>query len=203
MVNEIKPIEERVVEEDKKPLAKKVALVDTGGNITYSLVVGAALDYFAGLNPLGILTARAYGTAMNSVTGGPYGYWREKWFNWTKTEEEDRSILKSLKDVYSEIKDNQESWRKLKEPLTILGRKARKTIVDLGAFNTFQVPLYGSAIAIGTLISEGRIDWEKVMKGSKNLAMISPLIGPTMGWYMDMFRGFFNIKSAAEGAYKK
>lgn len=203
MVNKNKCIEEIVIEADKKPSNRKVALIDIGGNTTYSLIVGTALDYFAGLNPTGIIISRAYGTGMNFVTGGPYGYWREKWFDWTKTKEEDRSIFKSLKNAYSKIKDNQENWRKLKEPLTIFGRKAKKTVVDLGAFNTFQVPIYASAIAIGTFLSEGRVDLEKVKDGSRNLAMISPLIGPTMGTYIDFFRKSFNVKSAAEGAYKK
>jgi len=35
---------------DKAPSAKKVALVDTAGNISYSLIAGSILDYCAGLN---------------------------------------------------------------------------------------------------------------------------------------------------------
>jgi len=54
---------------------KKVNLVDIGGNITYSLVVGGLLDFFAGLNPIGIITSRAYATGVNFITGGPYGRW--------------------------------------------------------------------------------------------------------------------------------
>ena len=44
---------------------KKVGLVDTGGNITYSLIVGSALDYASGLGPTGILASRAYAKAIN------------------------------------------------------------------------------------------------------------------------------------------
>ena len=87
---------------------RKIALVDTGGNVSYSLLVGSVLDYCAGLNCTGIIASRASATAMNSVTGGPYGWWREQAFRLTKTTEESRR------------------WR--------------KTIVDLLAFNTFQVP---------------------------------------------------------------
>jgi len=47
------------------------------------------------------------------------------------------------------------------------------------------------------------VDIEKVENGARYLATISPLIGPTMGWYMDGFRKIFRLKSAAEGAYTK
>ncbi|GEM_PF-4682341 len=57
----------------EKPSARKIAAVDTAGIITYSLIVGSILDYCAGLSPVGILVSRASGTAINSVTGGPYG----------------------------------------------------------------------------------------------------------------------------------
>jgi len=158
------------IEGNKQPSAGKVAVVDTAGNITYSLIVGSLLDYSAGLNLAGIVASRASATAMNSVTGGPYGWWREKIFKTTKTTEKSGKI--------------------------------RKTLVDLLAFNTFQVPIYAAAVAIGSYVSEGKVDMEKVQNGATYLATISPLIGPTMGWYMDGFRKLFGIKSAAEGAYK-
>ena len=171
-----KPLETTVEEsysgsKEQGPSARKIAIVDTAGNITYSLLVGIPLDCSAGLNCTGVAASRATATAINSVTGGPYGWWREKTYQVTRTTEE--------------------------------SGKARKTLVDLLAFNTFQVPIYATALAIGSLVSEGTIDTEKVMDGARNLAIISPLVGPTMGWYMDWFRGLFGVKSAAEGAYKK
>ncbi|MDD5253985.1 MAG: L-alanine exporter AlaE [Candidatus Nanoarchaeia archaeon] len=150
---------------------RKIAAVDTAGNITYSLVVGSVLDYWTGLNLAGIIASRASATAMNSVTGGPYGWWREKAFKIAKTSEESGRL--------------------------------RKTLVDLLAFNTFQVPIYAAAITIGSLFSEGKVDMEKVQNGATYLATISPFIGPTLGWYMDGCRKLFGVKSAAEGAYKK
>ncbi len=158
------------VEQDEQSSAKKIALVDTAGNILYSLIVGSLLDYSAGLDLAGIVASRASATAINSVTGGLYGWWREKVFKATKTTEE--------------------------------SRKLRKTLVDLLAFNTFQVPIYAAAVAIGSYVSEGKADMEKVQNGAVYLATISPLIGPTMGWFMDGFRKVFRLKSAAEGAYK-
>lgn len=161
---------EAKLEENKQSSAKKVALVDTAGNISYSLIAGSILDYCAGLNFTGIIASRASATVINSVTGGPYGWWREKTFKITKTNEESGRI--------------------------------KKTLVDLLAFNTFQVPIYSVAVAIGSLVSEGKIDMEKVQNGATYLATISPFIGPTLGWYMDACRKLFGIKSAAEGAYK-
>jgi len=177
--NKDKPLEELVnsevtennLDDTLKYSARKTALVDTGGNVTYSLIVGSVLDYMSGLNLTGIVASRFSATAINTVTGGLYGWWREKAFKVTKTTEE--------------------------------SGKVRKTIVDLLAFNTFQVPIYATAIIIGSLISEGRVDWDKVRNGSVYLATISPFIASTMGWYMDGFRQLFGVRSAAEGAYKK
>lgn len=155
----------------KQSSAHKILVVDTAGNITYSLIAGSILDYCAGLNLAGIIASRASATAMNSVTGGLYGWWREKAFKVTKT--------------------NKES------------SKLRKSLVDLLAFNTFQVPIYATAVAIGSLFSEGKVDIKKVQNGAVYLATISPFIGPTLGWYMDGCRKLFGVKSAAEGAYKE
>jgi len=123
---------ENIAKEEKNPSAKKIAVVDALGNITYSLIVGAGLDYAAGLNLKGIAISRGYATAVNSVTGGPYGWWREKIFRWTKTKEESSNI--------------------------------RKKLADLLAFNTFQVPQYGTALIVGSLFSEGEINWNKVLR---------------------------------------
>ena len=156
------------MEEYKQTKKGKEGWVDTLGNVSYSLAVGSALDYAAGLNGLGILASRAYATGMNLPTAAPYGKWRN-------------FVFKSLNTT------NDSS-------------KLRKGLTDLLAFNTFQVPVYASAIAVGSLISEGKIDLDKTLDGARNLAMISPLIAPTMGWYMDRLRGMFNLKSAAEKA---
>jgi hypothetical protein len=80
--------------------------------------------------------------------------------------------------------------------------KIKKSLNELLAFNTFQVPIYASALAVGSYISEGEVNFEKVINGSKNLAIISPVIGPVMGWYMDKVRKLFNVEPAAEGAYE-
>lgn len=149
----------------------KVGLVDTFGNVTYSIMTGTILDYSAGLNFSGIMVSRISATGINALTGGLYGWWREKLFQKTKINETSGRIKRGL--------------------------------IDLLAFNTFQVPIYATAVALGSLASEGKIDLEKVKDGAENLALISPLIGPTMGIYMDGFRKIFGIEPAAKGAYRK
>ncbi len=139
----------------------KAALVDTTGNITYSLIVGSILDYCSGLNIAGIITSRISATGMNAITGRPYGLWRDYVFEKTNTKEESTRL--------------------------------RKSAIDLIAFNTFQLPVYATAIAIGSYISEGKINLGKVKNGIEYLAIISPLIGPTLGWYMDVFRKICGI----------
>lgn len=169
------PLEEIILQENKinnkSSLISKTAVVDIGGNITYSLIVGSILDYVAGLNLSGIIISRTYATGMNIITGGPYGWWREQAYKRTQTHEKSGTV--------------------------------RKTLVDLLAFNTFQVPIYATAIAVGSLISEGKVDLEKVKDGSIYLVMISPILGSTMGWYMDNFRKLCGVKSAAEGTYNQ
>lgn len=162
---------ETKIEANKSPSAKKVAIVDTAGNVTCSLILGGILDYCAGLNLTGIVASRASATAINTVTGGPYGWWREKTFKVTKTTENSRRV--------------------------------RKTLADLLAFNTFQVPVYAAAVAIGSFASEGKVDFDKVAHGATYLAAVSPFIGPILGLFMDGFRKVFGVKSAAEGAYVK
>ena len=149
----------------------KVGLVDTFGNVTYSLITGSILDYSAGLDLSGIMASRTSATGINTITGGLYGWWRENIFQVAKTNEE--------------------------------SNKVKKWLTDLIAFNTFQVPIYALAVSLGSLFSEGRIDLEKVKDGAEHLAIISPLIGPTMGWYMDGFRKVFDIEPAAKGTYRK
>ncbi|MEK6927329.1 MAG: L-alanine exporter AlaE [Nanoarchaeota archaeon] len=78
--------------------------------------------------------------------------------------------------------------------------RIRQSLTDLLAFNSFQVPLYSTVIAVGSLISEGSINWEKVKHGAEYLAITSPVIAPTMGLYMDWLRKTFKLKSAPEKA---
>ena len=150
-------------------IGKRAALADIVGNNLYGLVVGGSLDYLAGLDAEGILASRFSGTIVNTVSGVPYGWWREKTFQITRTDESHG--------------------------------KVRQTLVDLLAFNTFQTPLYAILVGIGSKVSEGNINWDKMGNGALYLAMISPLIGPTMGWFMDGVRKIFRAKTAAEGNY--
>jgi hypothetical protein len=95
--------------QEAKPKKGKEYLVDTLGVVTCSLALGTALDYYAGLRGWEIVGSRAYATAINAPTGGPYGKWRNLLYKLTKT--------------------------------TDKSSKARKTAVELLAFNTFQVPI--------------------------------------------------------------
>jgi len=151
---------------ETKKIRGKEGLVDTLGNVSYSLIAGGILDYASGLRGWGIIASRLSATAINLPTGAPYGKWRNLTFKLTKTTNESSKI--------------------------------RKSLADLLAFNTFQVPIYSSAVAIGSLISEGKIDWQKVEKGAAYIALISPLIAPTLGYYMDGLRKVFRLKSAPE-----
>ena len=151
----------------------KESLVDTLGLVSYSLIAGAATDYASGLRGLGIVASRAYGTAINIPTGAPYGKWRN--FLYRKTKTTDKSS------------------------------RFRKYLVELLAFDTFQVPLYATVVAVGSLASnllqgEAKVDLDKVARGSAILTAVSPLVGPTVGLWMEGFRKLFRLKSAPKKA---
>ena len=84
--------------------------------------------------------------------------------------------------------------------------KLRKYLTELIAFDTFQVPLYSTVIAVGSLASnlintgEFKVDFDKVERGTEILLGISPLVSPTMGLYMEGFRKMFGLKSAPRKA---
>lgn len=82
-------------------------------------------------------------------------------------------------------------WRNALYQVTKTGTESsswQKTRAELYAFNTFQVPVYFAAAAVGSFISEGEVNVEKASRGALYLAAISPLIGPTMGLFMDYVR---------------
>lgn len=173
-------------------------MVDTIGNITFSLIVGTGLDYYAsGLRGWGIVTSRAYATGVNAATGGLYGMWRNLCFRITNTTEKEGGIYEGIKELYQKYQQKEE----IKNKENLVKKVARSSLVDLLAFNTFQVPVYATAVAMGSLVSEGKVDWEKVQQGATYLAEISPLIGPAMGLYLDGFRKLFKVKTAAEQVY--
>ena len=67
----------------------KNSLADIVGNVSCSLVVGGALDYFAShLDCMGILVSRAYATVINALTSTHYGKWRDYVFKKMHTTEE-------------------------------------------------------------------------------------------------------------------
>jgi len=77
----------------------------------------------------------------------------------------------------------------------------RTRLVDILAFNSFQLPLYAGITTAGNLMSEQNIDVWETMRGVGYLAAVSPLIGTTLNWYMDRLRLVFGIKPAVKGAY--
>ena len=143
------------------------ARADTLGKVTYSILVGTGLDYIqAGLRGMGIVTARASATVINTVTGSPYARWREGWYALTKTNDESSSM--------------------------------RQALVELGAFNTFETYIYGLSAGIGSLISTGTLYAEKIADGMVGLLYLSPIIGPTMGLWLNATCRIFNVKTVAE-----
>lgn len=147
------------------------ALADTIGKITYSLLVGAGLDYFqAGLRGWSIAAARTSATAINFFTGSPYARWREGWYQFTGTHEK--------------------------------SSKLRQGLIELCAFNTFETYVYGISAGIGSLILTGTLDLKKIADGMAGLLYLSPLIGPTMGLWLNATCKLFHVRTVAERSYQ-
>jgi hypothetical protein len=81
--------------------------------------------------------------------------------------------------------------------------RIRRYVTDLAAFIPPRALIYAVTVTIASLLSEEPFDPDKVRDGAIKFTVFSPLIGPTMGMYIDLFRRVFGVKSAAEGAYKK
>ncbi|MBU1202283.1 MAG: L-alanine exporter AlaE [Nanoarchaeota archaeon] len=179
----------------KNDVSKKVA-VDTGSRVSYSVVVGALIDYFmGGLTGWGIVASRGVATGINSVTSGPYGWWQDKWYGILKTVPETRK----LKEVFD---DNDISHyferEKFGEVANYSGRRGKQFLTDMIAFNTFEPIVYGISNCVGQLINTGDVDFQQVAEGMKAVVYISPLIAPTMRWTMQGARKIFGIKTSAE-----
>lgn len=93
-----------------------------------------------------------------------------------------------------------EGWYRLTKT-TEESSPLRKGLVELGAVNTFETYVYGAGVGIGSLIQNGEINYWDVQSGMEGLMMLSPFIGPTMGWWLDGTRWLLGVKSAAEEAY--
>ncbi|MBT7903161.1 L-alanine exporter AlaE [Candidatus Woesearchaeota archaeon] len=150
----------------------RAGLVDTVGSFTYSLGVGIGIDIVAGLAVPGIVASRTSASIINILTGGVYGLWRDFVFKKTKTKKESPLI--------------------------------KKTITDFISFNTFQLPVYSIALTIGTAIDyltgvkDSSFNLEHIVEGMKTLAILSPIIGPTMGLYLNLFRKLFGVSTPEE-----
>ena len=69
---------------------------DTFSSVTFSLVVGSALEIFVyGLSPVQLLKSRAMATPINIVLGGPYGRFRDYVFNKVGVSQESNCLKKA------------------------------------------------------------------------------------------------------------
>jgi hypothetical protein len=192
-----------------KPITKE-EFVDTFSTQTYSLVVGGMLDIYSGARGLGILLSRSYAAAINLPTGSFYAKWRDylhKKFSKIKDNKKLNNILEktflyaglfcaqitaSPYSTYSEAAEYLANNEKLKNG-----------VIDLIAFNTFQVPLYATVAGLGVFFSKDS-NLEKVIdgtiKGASGLSGLSPFIAPSFGRYMDFMRKKFGLKAATEKA---
>ena len=91
-----KDLEERV---EDTPSNLKIYAVDTASNVTFSLAVGTLMDCLAGLTFTQVIASRSMMTGLNLGIGGPYGWYREKVFDLTRTKEDSSKFRKYISDL--------------------------------------------------------------------------------------------------------
>ena len=78
--------------------------------------------------------------------------------------------------------------------------RVRKSLVELAAFNTFETYTYGICAGIGSIVSSGTVDFEKITDGIAGLFYLSPFIGPTVGWWLNLTCRALRVRTVAERA---
>ncbi len=190
-----------------KPKRGLESAVDTGGNIVFSLTVGSTIDAFGGMPILGIVADRATATGINLTTAALYGKWRNFLFRKTLKIHDNRYFKEALRKgmfygasaLAGLTATPSYGYSGIADYLVDTG-KAQNYLVDLLAFNTFQVPVYVASLSVGSLVSQHRLNTDQVAYGAKTLMKISPLIGPSLGAFLDFSRKLFQLKSAPDKA---
>lgn len=90
---------------------------------------------------------------------------------------------------------------KLAKPVIEMAPVTGTILADMFVFNTAQPLIYGSAAFISTLVFEGHADFEKAKRGAEGLILLSPFIGPSLGWFTDRIREYAGFRTAAEQAH--
>ena len=101
-------------------------------------------------------------------------------------------------------------WRNFlyeKTKTTDKSSRLREFMVEMAAFNTFQVPLYATTLTAASFAShlikgELIVDFEKVRSGVETLALLSPIAAPGTGIYIDFVRKLFGLDPAPREARK-
>ncbi|MGA2130065.1 MAG: L-alanine exporter AlaE [Candidatus Pacearchaeota archaeon] len=84
---------------------------------------------------------------------------------------------------------------------------SKKWLAEMKAFLSFQVPLYATTLAMGSLAShlgyhELKVDPEKILTGVGLLTLASPIAAPGTGLWMEAGRKIFGLDSAGKKARK-
>jgi len=162
------------LEEKLQPSRLRIGTADTVGRVSYSIVIGAFLDYLTGLDTTGMIASRATATIINSFTSAPYGWWREKVY-----------VITGTKDNHSKLRKGIVEW-------------AAFTTFEIPVYAS----AVSTGIIAQYIISDKPTEWLRVLKGVWNLSKLSPMIALTMNPYMDFIRKLFGVPKAARGAYK-
>jgi len=87
--DEIEKYEQKELE---KPSKLRTFTADSMPQTIAGTILGVIPDYLTGLNGIGMLISRAAALATNYTIGGFYGWWRERVFSMTNTDQENHFL---------------------------------------------------------------------------------------------------------------
>lgn len=79
----------------------------------------------------------------------------------------------------------------------------RRYFSDILAYNSCRTFLHGVVVAAGSLMAEGKVDWQSVANGLILLAALSPVTCLIANEYMDFFRRRYHVNTPLQGVYLK
>lgn len=78
----------------------------------------------------------------------------------------------------------------------------QKYLCEIAAFATFQAPLYGGVVGVGSFIADGHVNWSAAVGGAARLAVAGLVAAPIFAWYSDFGRRLCKVRPATENVYE-
>ena len=109
------------------------------------------------------------------------------------------SLNAATSGIYGRWREKWFAWTHTDQHSSFL----RRCLPDILAFDSYQVPACALGVAVGSFISDEKLDLEKVSDAALYLTAASPILAPIAGWSMDKSRQRLGVKAADGTAYRQ